>query len=120
MRPTILLGSNAHESITKRHNTVLGISTFLNESNMEIKFLKPLGNKLPMSNRTKAANIVLQTLDIADANDVVDIAIGANINIMSDFGGRDTRLNFEIEIFVNGDVIRHRGKRENSKHSKTK
>ena len=120
MRPTIFLGSNAHEGITKRHNTVLGISTFLNESNMEIKFLKPLGNKLPMSNRTKAANIVLQTFNIADANDVVDIAIGARINIMSDFGGRDTRLNFEIKFIVNGDVVGHRLKRNGSKHFKTK
>jgi hypothetical protein len=120
MRPTIFLGSDAHEGITKRHNTVLGISTFLNESNMEIKFTKPIGNNLPMSNRTEAADIVLQTFDIADASDVVDIAIGANINIMSDFGGQDTRLNFEIEIFVNGDVIRHRVKRDGSKHFETK
>ena len=120
MRPTIFLGSDAHEGITKRHNTVLGVSTFLNESNMELKFLKPLANKLTMSYRTKAANVVLQAFDIANANDVVDIAIGANIDIVSDFGGRDTRLNFEIKFIVNGDVVGHRLKRNGSKHFKTK
>ena len=120
MRPTILLGSNAHESITKRHNTVLGISTFLNESNMELKFLKPLANKLTITYRTKAANVVLQAFDIANADDVVDIAIGANIDIVSGFGGQDTRLNFEIKIVINGDVVGHRLKRNGSKHFKTK
>ena len=120
MRPTIFLGSDAHEGITKRHNTILGVSTFLDESNMELKFLKPLANKLTITYRAKAAHIVLQAFDIANADDIIDIAIGANIDIVSDFGGRDTRLNFEIKFIVNGDVIGHRLERNGSKHFKTK
>ena len=84
-----------------------------------LSFSNP-SHKLTTTNRAKAAHIVLQAFDIANADDIIDIAIGANIDIVSNFGSRDTRLNFEIKFVINGDVVGHRLKRNGSKHFKTK